>query len=315
VTLDAAPTVENLFDNVNALGVLNAVALLGPDNASTLIGNNLSGITARAVPVLTGATEIGLTNNDTSDVIIRLRASEEYYSAALASYLTGDLGLSALSIVQTGANFDAAVSAFEAELTSLGIVPAPQIVLEDGSTLSAQVATLAAANPEAIALWGTDSDAITLLRKLRAAGWQGVFAYGRADEIARSGLLPADVLNGVIGVTSWSYAYTDLGSRNFLNDYVVAFGQLPGPLAAAGYDAIWVLRSALGQAGINPNDLRPSILRFGPQSIGGGTLNPALYANGDLNHTVMVYRLGTLGGPQVVALFDNGERQRLVDAG
>lgn len=315
VTLDTAPTVDNLFDNVTALGVLNAVALLGPDNASTLVGNNLDGITARGVPVLTGATEIDLTNTDTTDVIIRLRASEDYYSAALASYLTTDLGLSSLSVVQTGANFNSAVGAFEAALATAGIVPAPQVVLSDGSTLGAQIPALVAANPEAIALWGTDQDAVTLLRKLRAAGWQGIFAYGRADEIGRSGLLPADVMAGVIGTTSWSYAYTDLGSRNFLNDYIVAFGQLPGPLAAASYDAVWMLRETLGQAGIKPADLRAAILAFGPKSIVGGALNPVAYANGDLNHTVMVYRLGTYGGVEVVALFDNGARQNLVDAG
>jgi len=314
-TLNAAPVESSLFNDVEALSVKNAVALLGPDNAAALTGANLANLTARGVPVLTGASEIGLTNNDTTNVIVRIAASEDYLSAALADYLTGDLGLTALAVVNTDPFYTAAVEAFEAALADDGIVPAPKIELADGSGLSAQIQGLLAANPEAVALWGADQDAVTLLRKLRSAGWTGVFAYRRAEAAARAGLLPPDVLEGVVGVTTWSYAYTDRASRNFLNDYVVAFGTLPGPLAAAGYDAVWVLRSAIGQAGINPAALSQAILAYGPQSIVGGVLSPAAYGNGDLTHTVMVYRLGAFGGPQVVALYNDGARQRLIDSG
>ena len=75
-------------------------------------------------------------------------------------------------------------------------------------------------------------------------------------------------VNGVLGVSSWSYAYTNQTSRIFLREYVVV-GQVPDPLAVAAYDAIWFLQaSSTSKASIDA--IREGLLST--PRVGQGTL-------------------------------------------
>jgi ABC-type branched-subunit amino acid transport system substrate-binding protein len=123
------------------------------------------------------------------------------------------------------------------------------------------------------------------------------------------------MINGMLGVTTWSYAYTARASRVFLQDYVAAFGQIPGPRAAALYDGIWALRAAMVNQGIAPESLKAGLLNAPNQVLVQGILRPTEFANGDISRNVMVYQLEPGGGATVLALFDGPRRMFLEDAG
>lgn len=308
VTLSQPPMAESLGRDVAALVAQGVVALLGPDDNTVLTPESTSALVSAGVPVLTAATADALTRDDPSDMVLRIRAPESLYSEALATYLLDDLGLTSLALVQTSVEWTEALLFFERAMQTRGIAPGARVQLADASSLLAEVRGLLDLNPEAVVMWGAPRDAASLLSLLRKGGWAGQFVYRDAEEAARGGFLTGALAEGVIGVTNWSYAYPGRASRIFLQDYLLAFAEVPGGLAAAGYDAVWALRSAVIAAGAEREALRAALMSFPALNLVTGTLRPAELGNGDLIRVVMVYRLGAGGGPAVVARFDNGQR-------
>lgn len=315
ITLAAPPTAETLTNNLTALQAQDVVAVLGPETGATLTAANLESLINTGLPVLTGAVADTLTDNDTADVIFRVRAPSRVYSEALAAYMTGDLGLTAIALVSTDPEAAEALSDFEQALGAQGIRAAGKLQLPNATFLEDQAQGLIALNPEALAMWGPPEDALALLMLLRESGWTGQFAYRHADEAARAGTLPDELAEGVLGVSCWSYAYTDRASRVFLDDYLVTFGVVPGPLSAAMYDAVWALRAAMVSEGTGVEAIRAGLLSLAPIELVQGVLRPAAFANGDIARMAMVYVLGPGGGPTVVTVFDDTQRQTLVDVG
>ncbi len=315
VTLAQPPTAESLSRDVAALVSQGVVALLGPEDNTVLTQQNTAALISAGVPVLAAATTDALTRDDATDTVLRIRAPERLYSEALATYLLDDLGLTSLALVQTSVEWTEALLVFERAMQTRGIVPGARVQLADSSSLLAEARGLLDLNPEAIVMWGAPRDAASLLSLLRKGGWAGQFVYRDAEEAARAGFLSDALANGVIGATNWSYAYPGRAARIFLEDYLLAFAQVPGGLAAAGYDAIWALRSAVIAAGVERDALRAALMSFPALNLVGGTLRPAELGDGDLIRVVMVYRLGAGGGPTVVARFDDGQRVAVEEAG
>ncbi len=315
IALAAPPTAESLATDANALIAQGVVALLGPDDNSALTADTVPALTAVGLPVLTAATADVLTRDDATNILLRICAPERLYSQALAAVLLDDLSLTSFALVQTNVESTEALLAFEGVLTERGIVPAARLQLADTAGLLDQSRTLLELNPEAVVMWGAPQDAANLLSLLRKGGWTGQFAYRHAEEAVRAGALSKALAAGVIGVTNWSYAYPGRASSIFLEDYLLAYGHVPGPLTAAGYDAIWALRAALMAGGAAPEALTATLLGAEPRNLVGGTLRPADFGDGDLIRVVMVYRLNAGGAPTVVARFDDGQPVAIEEAG
>jgi branched-chain amino acid transport system substrate-binding protein len=314
-TLAAQPTADTLPQDIVALTAQNAIALLGPDTNAPLNEQTLTALAGTGLPVLTGATADLLTDDDTADVLFRVRAPERVYAFALASYLTSDLGLSSIVLIQTNVDATEALLDFESVLSSAGISAAGKIQMAGAAGLADQGQGIVSLNPEAVVMWGAPEDAALLLQVLRESGWQGVFAMPNADEAVQSGALPDSLAEGVVGVKSWSYAYPGQASRIFLEDYLTTFGTIPGPLAAAGYDVIWYLRATMINVGIDPAAIREGLITGTARDLVGGTLRPADFGNGDLIRIAMVYTVQPGGGAEVVALFSDTQRLPVEDAG
>lgn len=308
ITLAEAPTADSLATSATALTAQNVVAVLGPDSDAVMTPDNIAALVNTGLPVFTGATGDTLTDDDAANVLLRLRAPESVYTNALASVLIDDLGLTSIALVHTDAASTQALLTFVQALDARGISAAAKVQLTEASGLLQETQNLVDLNPEAIVLWGPHEDAASMLSVLRKRGWQGTFAYRHADEAARAGVLSAALADGVIGVTSWSYAYPGETSRVFLDDYIKAFGEVPGPLAAAAYDALWYLRASIRSVGTDSAALRSDLALGVPLTLVGGELRPADYGNGDLIHIAMVYRLGFGGGPTVIAHFRDDTR-------
>jgi branched-chain amino acid transport system substrate-binding protein len=315
VPLAVAPEADTLASGIEKLVRQNVVAILGPDDSALFTAENIQALLDTQLPILTPATVDSLTDNDATDSIFRIRAPERVYSYALATYLTQDLGLQSIALVQTDVESTEALLSFEATLGTLGLNPADKIQTPGGDALDEPASRLLQANPEAVVMWGRAEDAANLLRQLRDGGWGGQFAYRYAEEAARAGVLPDSLAEGVLGVNSWSYAYPGRATRIFLLDYVLAFGEVPTPLSVAAYDAVWYARAVIGTAGIEPAALREGLIGATPRTLVQGTLHPIEFANGDLARLAMVYQLGPYGAPTALAYFDDTQRLNMEDAG
>ncbi len=308
VTLADTPTAESLPSAVAALAAQNVVAMLGPDDGAALTPDNIALLGNTGIPVLTGATDDTLTDDDAANVLFRLRAPEHIYSRALAAVMIEDRGLTSIALVHTDAASTPALLAFMQAMEERGISADAKIQLAEATGLLAETQNLVDRNPEAIVMWGPGEDAATMLSVLRKRGWQGTFAHRHAVEASQTGALPNDLAEGVLGVTSWSYAYPGTATQIFLDDYVTTFGEVPGALSAAAYDAVWYLRSIMRSAGIAPEEIRAG-LESGPAlALVGGELRPADLGTGDLLDTAIVYELGPGGGPVVLARFNGDAR-------
>jgi ABC-type branched-subunit amino acid transport system substrate-binding protein len=314
-TLANPPTADSLAGSIAAMTAQGVVAILGPDTNALMTQDIIQTLIGTGVPVLTGATIDALTDTDTVDVLFRLRAPERVYSFALASYLLGDLGLSSFVLVQTNVESTEALLDFESSLSGAGVRAAGKVQLANEVGLEDQGNAVLGLNPEAVVMWGAPEDAALLLNLLRDGGWEGVFVYRQAEEAAQAKILPDALGDGVIGVTSWSFAYPGQAARIFLNDYLLAFGQVPGPLSAAAYDALWYLRATIIDSGPTPSAIRAALMNGPARELVQGTLDPAGFGNGDLTRMAMVYQLKAGGGPTVVALFDDSQRLPIEDAG
>jgi len=308
VTLSVPPTIDTLPGALAELIAQDVIAILGPDTNALITPDTIQALASARRPVLTAATGDALTDVDKDDYIFRIRAPERVFSFAVATYLTEDLGLTSIAVVQTEVEFTEALLNFESALNNAGLQVADRVQLPGGDTLVQQAPGLIGLNPQAIVLWSAPEDATALLRALRAGGWTGVYVYRQADEAARAGILPDDLANGVLGMDSWSYAAESSASRIFRRDYVVAFGEVPGPLAVAAYDAIWFLRGVILTEGIDPAAIRAGLLGSGPQNLVQGVLHPLEFVSGDLSRNGVVYALGPRGGPRVLAQFDDTRR-------
>ncbi|MCD4685528.1 MAG: ABC transporter substrate-binding protein [Anaerolineae bacterium] len=315
ITLEATPTLDTLASAVVALNTQGVVAILGPDNHSLLTAEGIETLLSAGIPILTGSTNDPLTDNDTSDLLFRLVAPESVYSSALAAVMVEDLQLTSIALVQTTSSATSGLLTFISALDEYDINPAAKIQLTDAARLMDEATGLIDVNPEAIVMWGPQGDAATLLSVLRKRGWVGTFAYRHAAEAAQTGELPAEFSAGVLGMTSWSYAYPGAATRTFLDDYVKAFGNVPGPLSAASYDALWYLRAVMQNVGITAADVQIGLLAGAPFPLVSGQLKGAAFGNGDLIHEAMVYQINAGGGATVIARFVDLVRAPIEDAG
>ncbi len=308
-TLDEAPTPDTLAGGITELLAQNPVALLGPDENNLLDDMTLNMLVKAGLPVFTGVTSDFLTDNDRDDVLFRIRAPEQVYSYALATYLLDDRQLTQIALVQTQVEATEAYLDFLSVMQARDLQPVTQVQMADATEgLLPQAQQLAESAPDAVVMWGTPEDAASLLSVMRKNGWQGIFAYPQAEETARAGILPDTLANGTVGVTAWSYSYPDPVSTTFLEDYLLAFSQVPGALSAAAYDATWYLRAVIRNQGVEAEAIRAGLIAGVPLALVSGEFNGSGWGNGDLVRQAMVYVLGPNGGPQVVAVFNDTQR-------
>jgi ABC-type branched-subunit amino acid transport system substrate-binding protein/uncharacterized protein YgiM (DUF1202 family) len=308
VTLSSDPTLDTFASALNELTAQDVSVLLGPDSNDLITPDTIQMLVDTRLPTLTPATGDSLTDVDTTNYIFRTRAPEHVYSYAIATYLTEDLGFRSIAVVQTQVEYTEALTGFETALNNVGVTVSDRIQLPGGDALLEQVDRLVNLSPQAIVMWGTYRDATALAQALRDRGWSGEFVYRFADEAARAGVLPDKLAEETFGMNSWIYSEQTDATRIFLREYVINFGEVPGPLAVAAYDGVWFLRGVVRNKGVDPAAIRLGLLENGPQTLVQGVLHPLDFGNGDLSRNAVVYQLGKHGGPVAVARFDDTSR-------
>jgi ABC-type branched-subunit amino acid transport system substrate-binding protein/uncharacterized protein YgiM (DUF1202 family) len=303
---------ELVLQSVETLGLEQAVAnlsqasviaVIGPDTLSDL-PNDLELLRVLNVPVITPVLDDTLILSDDSGLIFRSRAAEVWQGRALADYLRTTVNASSAATIQLDVASTAANVGFTTAAQAVGLTVNPALLLQGGDTIEILAADALQANPQVIVAYGAPEQISELYNTLRAAGWNGTFAYNHAGSAAFRDLVPVERLVGVLGTETWSFSSPDPASASFLNNFILAFGEVPGELEAAGYDTIQLLAAAIRLPGELASNL-PTL-----ENIAGaqGNLSPADLQRGETSTNVNVVRLGTFGAPGVVARYAGGRR-------
>ncbi|MEP7291527.1 MAG: ABC transporter substrate-binding protein [Chloroflexota bacterium] len=292
----------SLEDAVQALNEAGVIAVLGPQTSDEVL-NGLASLQSLNVPVITPATDDTIITSDASDLLFRSRAAEALQGQALASYLISEFNLTPIATIQLDIASSASVVDFTTSASTLGVTPDPALLLTDPNNLGAQVTTLVEANPAVIVAYGDPVLTATLYSSLRAQGWEGLFAYNQAFDPLFRNTVPFDQLSGVVAVTTWPFTARDENSVRFLQAFIYAYGELPGPVEAASYDSVKLLADAL----LLPGSLRDNFAGASETQGVQGILNANELGEGEISNNVAVVRLGELGAPEVLARYEGNE--------
>lgn len=295
----ASASLENA---VASLREAEVIAVLGPISSEAVI-NGLTALQSLGVPVLTPATDDTITTIDQTGRIFRVRAPEAVQGDALARYLADEFGLTRIATVQLDVDSTASMIGFSTAIAARGVTPQPALLLSEPDQLTEVVAEALNADPQVIVAYGEPGLAAALYRDLRTGGYQGLFAYNQADNPIFRAAIPFQQLRGILSVTTWSFTSIDVLSVAFLNSNIRAFATIPGPIEAAGYDAILLIEDALSK----PGELADNIANL--QNVIGvqGILTPASLGRGETSTNVEITRMGDFGAPEVLVRYRDGE--------
>lgn len=293
----------NLENAVANLREASVIAVLGPKTNEEVL-NGMTLLQSLNVPVLTPAIDDTILTSDTSGRLLRTRAQEVLHGQTLAGYLINEFGLRRIATVQLDVASTTGMIGFTTSALDFGVTPQPTLLLEDVEDLPNFATALTNYDPDAIVAYGSPALAGTLYADLRASGWQGLFAYPDADDTLFRGAIPVEQLTGIISVTTWPFSAIDPVSDTFLDAYVRTFGELPGAVQAASYDAITLIAQAIQQ----PGELRANLLRLNDVRGIQGLLRPAELSSGETSANVAVTRLGSFGAPEVLARYEGAQR-------
>jgi ABC-type branched-subunit amino acid transport system substrate-binding protein len=296
------PTTD-LITAVSNINQASVIAVIGPESSEIALGNR-DLLLSLNVPILTPATDDSIIANDTSNRFIRIRAQEALQGNALADYLINDLNVASVATVQLDLESTVGVVGFSRATAQFGLAPSAGLLLEEGTTIDELVAQIIQQSPQFVVAYGPPELTAQLYTALRQSDWPGGFAYNRAHEDGFRNNVQESLLEGIIGVSTWSHTFGDETSQNFVFSYIRAFGTVPGALDAAAYDAVYLVREAISRPGALQDNLLAITGFAGVQ----GTLNPGLLLSGETSNNVVVTRLGTFGSPLAVMRFVGSER-------
>ena len=293
---------ETLAAPIERLSTADVIAVLGPITTEDAL-SYLPQLQALGVPVLTPALGDTVLATDTSDRLFRIRAAERLIGEALANLLVNELNVGSVTTVQLDRNSTGGRVGFSIALQNVGPTVTETSLLLQGE-MPDLVTEVATAQPLVVVAFGEPSVTAEFYNLLRDAGWVGVFAYPQAYNDTFREAVSLDRLLGVIGTTTWPVAAVDARSTQFVTDYIRTFGDAPGSIEAAAYDAVNLIVAAIQE----PGSLRDNLAAL--RDIDGvqGVLNRTGLLPGEMSDSVAVLQLNALGGPDIIARYASSQR-------
>lgn len=302
LVIQPAANLETSVANLNQAAI---IAALGPEGNEAIL-NNLALLQRLNVPLLTPAMVDTLLTSDTSGRLLRIRAAEVLRGRALADYLITDLQVRRVATVQLGFDIDvtAGVIGFSEAARALGVTAQPALQVQDPASGAAVVSQLIGANPEIIVIYGHPAQAGAFYESLRQAGWSGLSAYNDADAPAFREAVSMENIGGIVASTTWPLTATDPASADFRDRYLFTFAEVPDPVSAASYDAVYLLAEAIRR----PGELLTNLLQLDNVQGVQGSLRPAQFARGETSNNVAVVQLNEFGAPKLLARYEGSQQ-------
>ncbi|KQV69768.1 hypothetical protein ASC64_08050 [Nocardioides sp. Root122] len=227
-----------------------ATQIAGDDSFIGVIGGAFSGET-RATKAIYGdagvtmvsqsATATDLTQDDPSPVFHRLVPYDDYQGAAIAKYLTDELGATKVFVVDNSEAYGEPLADRVEE--TLGDKMAQRDKTQVGQTdFAPTISKMESAKPDAVFYGGYIAEAAPLLKQMRDAGIDAPFIGGDGLYGSDFGNAVGDAGEGAIVMCPCAPIEED---STFAADYQEEFGSAPGAYAAEGFDAMSVFLAAL----------------------------------------------------------------------
>jgi branched-chain amino acid transport system substrate-binding protein len=231
----ATPVATQIAGDDTFIGVIGG-AFSGETRATKSIYND-AGVTM----VSQSATATDLTQEDQVEVFHRLVPYDDYQGAAIAKYLTDELGASKVFVVDNSEAYGEPLADRVEE--TLGDSMVQRDKTEVGQTdFAPTISKMESASPDAVFYGGYIAEAAPLLKQMRDAGIDAPFVGGDGLYGADFGNAVGDAGEGAVVMCPCAPIEED---STFAADYEAEFGNAPGAYAAEGFDAMTVFLAAL----------------------------------------------------------------------
>jgi branched-chain amino acid transport system substrate-binding protein len=227
-----------------------ATQIAGDESFIGVIGGAFSGETRATksiyqdggVPMISqSATATDLTQEDPVEVFHRLVPYDDYQGAAIAKYLTDEVGASKVFVVDNSEAYGEPLADRVEE--TLGDAMVQRDKTQVGQTdFAPTISKMESAKPDAIFYGGYIAEAAPLLKQIRDAGIDVPFVGGDGLYGADFGKAVGDAGEGAVVMCPCAPIEAD---STFAADFEEAYGGAPGAYAAEGYDAMRVFLAAL----------------------------------------------------------------------
>jgi branched-chain amino acid transport system substrate-binding protein len=227
-----------------------ATQIAGDDTFIGVLGGAFSGETRATktiyqdggVPMISqSATATDLTQDDPVEVFHRLVPYDDYQGAAIAKYLTDEVGASKVFVVDNSEAYGEPLADRVEE--TLGDAMVQRDKTQVGQTdFAPTISKMESAEPDAIFYGGYIAEAAPLLKQIRDAGIKAPFVGGDGLYGADFGNAVGDAGEGAVVMCPCAPIEED---STFAADFEEEFGNAPGAYAAEGYDAMTVFLKGL----------------------------------------------------------------------
>jgi branched-chain amino acid transport system substrate-binding protein len=227
-----------------------ATQIAGDDTFIGVLGGAFSGETRATktiyqdggVPMISqSATATDLTQDDPVEVFHRLVPYDDYQGAAIAKYLTDEVGASKVFVVDNSEAYGEPLADRVEE--TLGDAMVQRDKTQVGQTdFAPTISKMESAKPDAIFYGGYIAEAAPLLKQIRDAGIKAPFVGGDGLYGADFGNAVGDAGEGAVVMCPCAPIEED---STFAADFEEEFGNAPGAYAAEGYDAMTVFLKGL----------------------------------------------------------------------
>ena len=227
-----------------------ATQIAGDDTFIGVLGGAFSGETRATktiyqdggVPMISqSATATDLTQEDPVEVFHRLVPYDDYQGAAIAKYLTDEVGASKVFVIDNSEAYGEPLADRVEE--TLGDAMVQRDKTQVGQTdFAPTISKIESAAPDAIFYGGYIAEAAPLLKQIRDAGIEAPFVGGDGLFGADFGNAVGDAGEGAVVMCPCAPIEED---STFAADFEEEFGSAPGAYAAEGFDAMSVFLAAL----------------------------------------------------------------------
>ena len=243
------------------------IALIGPNRSSHAV--EVGPIAQRhGIPmVTTSATNPNVTN--AGDFVFMASFTDNFQGAVMAQFAERDLGMTTAAVItRRGDLYTEGISEFFASNFSKlgGEIVANEFYDANPSDFTAQLANIAAMQPDALFISGFTQDIVLITQQARAiplqntAGEPTVFLGADAWDSQLLFDNEAAELEGSFFSGHFSSDTDEPNARTFVDAYESIYGVAPTGGVAVSYDAVKLLFQAIERAGsLNPGEIRQQL--------------------------------------------------------
>lgn len=259
------PNISLIYEDDQGLGAqaVSAVRkLIDVDKVPVIIGGAMSSTAEATIPVCDSAKTVLVSPTATKPSLphkggyfLRLWPSDNYDGKIMAETAHNKLSLQRISVLYVNVAYGVGITeVFEREFKNLGGTIVSKEGYAQGATdFRTALTKIQAANPEAVYLPGYVAEVTQILKQAKELGFKTKFLgvnslYDpKLIEIAGSAAEGA-----VFTYPTFDTKSTDPLIQRFVSAYQAKYGSEPDAFAAQGYDALRVVKKALGKTNGRP---------------------------------------------------------------